>query len=228
MTQFLITGANRGLGLEFTRQYLAAGDHVIAACRQASPTLTELGQSAAGRLEIMALDVTDHASIDALAQSLADRQIDVLINNAGIYGPRDQSLDKLDYTAWAQTFAVNTMAPLKLIMALRANLLKSKAPKAITITSRMGSIAETSGGSVIYRSSKAAVNMVIRNLSKDLAGDGIAFAVMHPGWVKTDMGGPQATLTPEISISGMRKVIAALDKAQSGGYFNYDGTLIPW
>ena len=228
MTQYLITGANRGLGLEFTRQYLAAGEKVIAACRQASPALTELDQTAGGRLEIIALDVTDHASIDALAQSLAGRPIDVLINNAGIYGPRDQSLDKLDYAAWAQTFAVNTMAPLKLIMTLRANLLKSANPKAITITSRMGSIAETSGGSVIYRSSKAAVNMVIRNLSKDLSGDGIAFAVMHPGWVKTDMGGPQATLTPEQSIGGMRKVIAGLDKAQSGSYFNYDGTLIPW
>ena len=228
MTQYLITGANRGLGLEFTRQYLAAGDKVIAACRQASADLTKLGQSAGDRLEIVPLDVTDHASIDALAQSLAGRVIDVLINNAGIYGPRDQSLDSLDYAAWAQTFAVNTMAPLKLIMSLRANLLKSSAPKAITITSRMGSIAETPGGSVIYRSSKAAVNMVIRNLSKDLSGDGIAFAVMHLGWVKTDMGGPQATLTPEESISGMRKVIAGLDKSKSGSYFNYDGTLIPW
>jgi NAD(P)-dependent dehydrogenase (short-subunit alcohol dehydrogenase family) len=228
MTHYLITGANRGLGLEFTRQYLAAGDHVIAACRQASPALTELGQAAAGRLEVVALDVTDHASIDTLTQSLAGRAIDVLINNAGIYGPRDQSLDKLDYAAWAQVFAVNTMAPLKLVMALRANLLKSSTPRAITITSRMGSIAETPGGSVIYRSSKAAVNMVIRNLSKDLSGDGIAFAVMHPGWVKTDMGGPQATLTPEESIGGMRKVIAGLDKSKSGSYFNYDGTLIPW
>jgi len=227
MTTILITGANRGLGLEFTRQYAADGARLIAACRAPSPELQALAKDHAN-LQIEALDVADIGSIDALGQRLAGTGIDLLINNAGIYGPRAQSLDQIDAAAWGEVFAVNAIAPLKVIQALRANLMLTPAPKVITITSRMGSIAETSGGNYIYRSSKSAVNMVMRSLALDLKSTGLAVGVMHPGWVKTDMGGPSATLSPAQSVASMKAVIAKFDLSQTGAYFNYDGSIIPW
>ncbi len=227
MTTILITGANRGLGLEFCRQYADAGANVIAACRKPSAALEALAGQSPG-LRIEQLDVADPQSITALGPRLAGIPVDILVNNAGIYGPRGQSIDQIDAGAWAEVFAVNAIAPLQIIRALLPNLKASGQPRVMTITSRMGSIGETSGGNYIYRSSKSAVNMVMRSLALDMKPTGIAIALIHPGWVRTDMGGPGATLSPAESVTGIRRVIDQLSMAQTGTYFNFDGSTIPW
>jgi NAD(P)-dependent dehydrogenase (short-subunit alcohol dehydrogenase family) len=227
MSTLLITGANRGLGLEFVSQYAATGAKVLAACRQTSDGLKALARTYPS-VEILALDVADRSSIDVLAAELKGRTINVLINNAGIYGPREQAADKMDFDAWAEVFAVNTMAPLAMMQAFMPHLTVAKGSKIITVTSKMGSIAESSGGNYAYRSSKAALNMVMHSAALDLKSKGLSIAVLHPGWVRTDMGGANASLSPTESVSGMRRVIDGLTPAQSGQFFNYDGTPIAW
>lgn len=227
MPTVLITGANRGLGLEFARQYAADGWRVIATCRNPAGAreLADLG----GAVDVHALDVTDHGRIQALAKTLKRDAIDVLINGAGIYGPRPAPLGGVNYAAWGEVFRVNAMAPLTVSEGFDDHVARSDLKRIVTITSRMGSIADNdSGGSYIYRSSKAAVNAVMKSLSVDLRPRGITVVVIHPGWVKTDMGGPSALIDPEESVSAMRKVIAGLTMEDSGRFFNYDGPGIPW
>lgn len=228
MTTVLITGANRGLGLEFTRQYSADGATVLAACRAPSEGLTTVAAGSDGRVRVVALDVADHASVDAAAAALSGTAIDVVINNAGIYGPAKQTADEIDFEGWARALAVNAMAPLKVAQAFKPHLIAGADRKLITITSRMGSIAEAGGGFYAYRSSKAAVNMVMHQIGREWARHGIITAVLHPGWVKTDMGGPGADLEPAVAIASLRKVIAGLTSEQSGAFFNYDGAPLPW
>jgi len=227
----LVTGANRGLGLEFARQYAADGWQVRAACRDpgAADELRELAARSGGRVAVIALDVSDLASVRAAAQSLAGTPIDLLINNAGVGSPRGQKLGALDYAAWARVLEVNTLGPMRVTEAFLDHLAAGGGKKVVTITSGMGSIADnSSGGSYAYRSSKAAVNMVVKSLSLDLAARGITCIVMNPGWVRTDMGGPGGKISPEESIAGMRKVIAKLNPADTGKFFNYDGGAYPW
>jgi len=228
----LITGANRGIGLEFTRQYAADGCRVLSCCRQPekSDALDKLAGLYPGRIKVHTLDVADHVQIDSLGQVLADESIDLLINNAGIYPDSDKSgFGHTDYAEWLQAFRINTMAPFKLAETLAAQIARSKHKTIVTITSKMGSIADNSGGgSYLYRSSKAAVNMVVKSLSIDLKPLGIIAVVFHPGWVKTDMGGPNALITAEQSVSGMRRVTDRLVPADSGKFFGYDGQEIPW
>jgi len=228
----LITGANRGLGLEFTRQYAADGWRVLACCRQPekSASLVKLAGLYPEGIKVHFLDVADHIQIDSLGQELADESIDLLINNAGIYPDSDKSgFSHTDYAEWLQAFRINTMAPFKLAETLAAQIARSKHRTIVTITSKMGSIADNSGGgSYQYRSSKAAVNMVVKSLSIDLKPLGIIAVVFHPGWVKTDMGGPNALITAEQSVSGMRQVANRLAPADSGKFFGYDGQGIPW
>lgn len=231
MNTVLITGANRGLGLEFARQYAAEGWQVIAGCRQ--PALaTELNKLAklypSIRLEM--LDVAEFAQIDALAKKLANQAIDVLINNAGVYGDeRDHGFGQLDYQAWTQTLQVNTQAPVKMVEAFLPQIKQGKNKLVVTVSSLMGSIADNgSGGSLLYRSSKAAVNAVMKSLAIDLKDQAISTLILHPGWVRTDMGGPNGLIDVEESVSGMRKVIAYFSLTQSGTFVKYDGTLLPW
>ncbi len=232
MRTTLITGANRGIGLEFCRQYAAAGWRVLACCRhpEKSEVLDKLAARNSGLITVHALDVADHVQTDRLAQLLAEESIDVLINNAGIYPDSDKSgFGHTDYAQWIQAFRINTMAPLKMAEAFAAQIARSEHKCIVTITSKMGSIADNSGGgSYLYRSSKAAVNMVVKNLSIDLKPLGIAAVVFHPGWVKTDMGGPNAMISAEQSVSGIRKVLDGLTLKDSGAFFAYDGQLIPW
>ena len=168
--------------------------------------------------------------IERLAQVLADESIDLLINNAGIYPDSDKSgFGHTDYTEWVQAFRVNTMAPLKMAESFATQIARSDQKTIVTITSKMGSIADNgSGGSYLYRSSKAAVNMVVKSLAIDLKPLGISSVVLHPGWVKTDMGGPNALISTEQSVSGMREVIGRLTLADSGRFFGFDGREIPW
>jgi NAD(P)-dependent dehydrogenase (short-subunit alcohol dehydrogenase family) len=231
MPSTLITGANRGLGFEFARQYLADGWQVYAACRnpQSASELRRLADASDDKLQILALDVIDSVSVQAAAAKLDGQAIDLLLNNAGIGGPRGQSVGNIDYEAWAKVLDVNTMGPLRVSEAFVDHVAQSERKLIVTITSGMGSLADnTSGGAYAYRSSKAAVNMVMRSLAIDLAPRGIACVVINPGWVLTDMGGPHATLTTAESVKKLRRLIETLGPGQSGKFFNYDGREYAW
>ena len=226
MSTVLITGANRGIGLEFARQYAEAGYRVHAACRApgSADALAALGE----RVTPHALDVTDHAGIEALAAGLKNEAIDILINNAGIYGEA-QDFGKIDYAVWERVMRVNTLAPLKMAECFLPHLEAGKMKMIASITSRMGSIAENdSGGVYIYRASKAALNAAARSLAVDLAPRAITVIVFHPGWVKTDMGGAGALIDAETSVAGMRAVIEGAGPKDSGRFFAYDGAEVPW
>ena len=227
MPSVLITGASRGLGLEFTRQYAADGWRVFAACRD--PAGAKDLAAVEGDVSAETLDVDDPSQVAALAKKLSGQPIDVLINNAGIYGPKDLTRDTIDYDAWGQVFRTNAMSPLAVSAAFAANVAQGGQKKIITLSSIMGSIAENdSSGDFIYRSSKAAVNAVMKSLAGDLKSEGITVTVVHPGWVLTDMGGPEAAIDATESVTGMRAVIAGLKESDSGRFFNNDGTEIPW
>lgn len=230
MTTVFVTGANRGIGLEFTRQYSADGAHVVATCRapDKAAELRALADSSDGRIEIMTLDVTDAASVALIKRALEGRPIDILINNAGVMGGRKQSFGDLDYHAWSQCLEVNVMGPMRVSEALIDNVASGTERKIVILTSKMGSIADASGGAYIYRTSKTAVNMAARLMAADLKDKGIVLLPVHPGWVKTDMGGPNALITTEESVSGLRALIARATVAESGRYRDYSGAELPW
>ena len=226
--QVLITGANRGLGLEFTKQYAADGWNVLACCRhpQSALDLQALAKVNAN-ISIQALDVADFAQIDALALQLKDESIDVLINNAGVYPA--SSFGDTNYQAWAEGFKVNSMAPLKMAEAFVQHITRGQLKKIATLSSKMGSLDDnTSGESYSYRSSKTAVNMVMKSLSIDLKPYGISVVTLHPGWVQTDMGGSNALISAHTSVSGLREVIESLSLESTGKFIAYDGKAIPW
>ena len=231
MPSALITGANRGLGLEFARQYLADGWQVYATCRHpgSASELQHLAEASDHKLRIMALNVTDSASVKAAAAELDGQAIDLLLNNAGVGGPRGQTIGNIDYEAWAKVLDANTMGPMRVSEAFVDHVARSERELIVTLTSGMGSIADnTSGGAFAYRSSKAAVNMVVRSLAIDLAPRGITCVVVNPGWVRTDMGGPHATQTTTESVTMLRRLIETLGPAQSGKFFNYNGREYAW
>ena len=213
MPSVLITGANRGLGLEFARQYVADGWQVFAACRDpnSASELRRLADARDQKLEIWRWMSLTSASIKAAAAELDGQAIDLLLNNAGIIGTRGQTIGNIDYEAWAKVLEVNTMGPMRVSEAFVDHVARSDRKLIVTLTSGMGSLADnTSGGSIAYRSSKAAVNMVMRSLAIDLAPRGITCVVVNPGWVRTDMGGTHATLTPAESVSKLRRLIETL------------------
>ena len=231
MPTTLVTGANRGLGLEFARQYAAEGWQVFAACRDpnAAKDLERIAAESGGRVRVLEIDVTDAASLRAAAVGLKGEAIDLLLNNAGVGGPSGQRIGGLDYAAWTHVFDVNTLGPMRVVEAFLENVAKSRLKQVVTITSGMGSLEDnTSGGSYAYRSSKAAVNMVMKSLSLDLAPRGITCVVVNPGWVRTDMGGSRGTLSPAESIKALRSVIASLKPEDSGKFLNYTGKPYPW
>ena len=223
----MITGSNRGIGLELVRQYAADGWKVIATCR--NPIGVGELATLEGDIEVHGLDVSDSYQIDRLAKDLLGIPVDVFINNAGIFGPKGYSLEEIDYQEWMKVIDVNVFSPLKVSLAFADNIASSEQKKLITISSIMGSIADnTSGGNTIYRSSKSAVNSVMRGLAGDFRDRGIAVRVLHPGWVQTDMGGADAAITPGQSVKGMKKVIDELSLETSGSYVNYDSKELPW
>ncbi|MGE0668053.1 MAG: SDR family oxidoreductase [Sphingomonadales bacterium] len=238
MPSILVTGANRGLGLEFARQYAADGWRVYACCRDpgAATDLRAIAGGARGQVSIHALSIGDPDSIRSLAQDLTDHPIDVLLNNAGTYGLKGfadggmaaQALGGMDYDGWEHAFAINTMAPLRMIEAFIGNVAKSREKKIFTISSSMGSIAEPPGGHLAYGSSKAAVNFVMSTLAMELRDRGITVMSLHPGWVDTDMGGAMAPLKPADSIAGLRKVIAGASLATTGRFIGWDGNQVAW
>ena len=230
MTAVLITGANRGLGFEFARQYAADGWRVFAACRDpaAASELQRLAQNK-NMLSIVALDVTDGESVRVAARQHKDVAIDVLINSAGIAGASGQTTGNVDYKSWAHVLEVNTMGPLRVLECFIEHIARSERRLVVTITSGMGSLADNkSGGSIAYRSSKAAVNMMMRSAAIDLAPRRINCVLVNPGWVRTDMGGPKAPLSPRESVTAMRRIIETFGPKHSGKFYNYDGREYPW
>ncbi len=219
------------LGLEFAAQYLADGGHVYAACRQpqSAEKLQRLAQHGNKRVDILHMDVTNSPSIDEAVTKIRGGAIDVLINSAGITGKPGQKTGNVDYDSWAQVLDVNTMGPLRVAEAFVEHVARSERKLVVTITSAMGSLADNrSGGSIAYRSSKAAVNMVMRSVAIDLAPRGISCVLVNPGWVRTDMGGPGATLSVQESVTALRRLIERFGPVQSGKFFNNDGREYPW
>ncbi|MDJ0780183.1 MAG: SDR family oxidoreductase [Gammaproteobacteria bacterium] len=226
----LITGANRGIGLEFVRRFAADDWQVIACCRDpaAAGELQTLARTASG-IEIHALDVTDYPRMQALAGELAGRPIDILLSNAGIYGPKGVAFGDVDPRSWREVLEVNTIAPLMLAQAFVDSVAASEQKLIAVISSKVGSIADNgSGGSYAYRSSKSALNQVVKSLSIDLADRGISTISLHPGWVLTDMGGPNAEIDTVESVSGLAGILRTAGPAQNGHFIEYNGDSIPW
>lgn len=227
MPNVLITGANRGLGLEFARQYADEGWRVFATCRD--PDRAGQLEGRTGDIRVHRLDVADFGQIDALARELKDEPIDLLINNAGVYGTGPQTLESLDYDEWSRVMRVNCLAPIRICRAFLEQVARSDRKIIVAISSKMGSIDDnTSGGAYIYRTSKAALNAAMKSLAIDLAPRGVTAAILHPGWVRTDMGGPGGRISAEESVSGMRRVMAALEPPDAGKFLGYDGAVVPW
>ena len=224
----LITGANRGLGLEFVQQYSQQGFSVLACSREPSDA-NELKalQKKNSSIEIFQLNVGDLDEIKALSNTLKNITIDILINNAGIY--RSGEFGSLDPEAWIESFKINTIAPYILIEAFLNQIMRSNLKKIISITSKMGSIDDNnSGGSYIYRTTKTALNSMMKSLTHDLASKGISTLTLHPGWVRTDMGGTNAWINTSESVNGMIKQIEKLSQKNSGQYIDYSGKTIKW
>lgn len=226
MPTALITGANRGIGLAFCGHYAAQGWRVFATCRDRDAA-AELAVIA-GDVTILEMDVADPGSVAAAAARIGDAPIDLLINNAGIYGSPGQDFGAVDLDGWAHAFRVNTMGPLIVTQAFQDNVARSDRRLVACLTSRMGSISDGGGGYIQYRSSKAALNMTARSMALDLAVRRVAVVLFHPGWVRTAMGGGSAPLSPRDSVAGMAGVMDGLSMADSGKFFNYDGSEIPW
>lgn len=220
----IITGANRGLGLEFARQLRAAGWDVVGTARdpKEAAELRTVGAT------VLQLDVTDQASVDALAAEIGDLPVDLLINNAGT-GGRVQKLEELDPDEAREVFEVNCLGPMRVTKALLPALRRGQKKLVVNITSALGSIERNTGGGYYgYRESKAALNMFTRSLAAELGPEKFICIALSPGWVQTRMGGPAAQLTPEQSITAMRAVIAKLGAADNGSYFSHTGERLPW
>ena len=224
MTTIMITGASRGLGLEFARQFYSEECKVIATCRNPKKA-NEL--NSIGDIDVHSLDVTDDKSVANLADKLRGENIDILINNAGVIGQRD-GFGRLDYDIWAETMDTNVFGPMRVAEAFRDNVMNSEKKQMIFITSRMGSITEAVPNAYVYRSSKAALNMAVKCLSVELEQQGLIAVLFHPGHVQTDMGGQAAPVTPQKSIEGMKNQIVALTHDDNGRFLSYDGHQIPW
>lgn len=226
----LITGTNRGIGLEFTRQYAAAGWRVYACCRNPDAA-TELNQLATQYecISLHQLDVTESRQIHKLAHELSGQPLDILLNNAGVYGQIDGWFGNTNEQQWLQCFHTNVIAPMKMMEAFVDHVAQGELKTIASLSSKMGSMADNgSGGSYVYRSSKAALNAVMTSAAIDLASRAIKIAILHPGWVLTDMGGPHAEINTEQSVSQMRRILEDLSPASSGSFFDIDGSIIPW
>ena len=231
MKTVVVTGCGRGIGLEFVRQLLARGDRVFAGARrpEASSELMGLAKSNRDRLTVLPLDVTSAPHRANLAAILGGTTIDLLINNAGVYGPVPDRLGKTDEEAWLETLRVNVIAPRQIVETLLPHLRNGTRPCIALLSSKMGSMGDNgSGGAYVYRSSKAALNAVGMSLARDLGDQGILTLILHPGWVLTDMGGPNAEIDVSESVAAMLKTLDAASDTDNGRFIDVDGSTIPW
>lgn len=230
MNTILITGTNRGIGLELVNQYANNNWRVFACCRspENAPDLQKLADQNAN-ISVHALDVSDSQQITALASELKNTPIDILFNNAGIYGPYDANFGNTDEQQWLACFSINTLSPMKMSEAFVKHVASSQLKIIATMSSKMGSMSDNgSGGSYLYRSSKAAVNAVMTSMAIDLKPQAIKVAILHPGWVKTDMGGPNGEINTVECVLQLQKTLEVLTLDNSGGFFDIDGSIIPW
>jgi NAD(P)-dependent dehydrogenase (short-subunit alcohol dehydrogenase family) len=226
----LITGTNRGIGLEFVKHYLKNNEKVIATCRNrnSAKDLLEL-ENTTNNLSLVELDVSNPNSINNFTSKIAGLPIDTFISNAGVSGPKNIEFGNFDAKEWLDVFNINTIAPLIITQKILKNLRLGKDKKLVFISSKVGSIEDnTSGGMYIYRTSKTALNQVIKSLSIDLKEENFIVVALHPGWVQTDMGGPNALIDTKTSVKGMTEAIDNLTSKNSGKFYNYDGSAIPW
>lgn len=227
MPTILVTGANRGIGFEFARQYAAEGWRVHAACRD--PGAAAALKSVRGDVALHRLDVTAPDHVRDFAQALAGAPIDLLVNNAGIAAHAKTSLGDMDYALWEETMRVNVMGPMRVAEALAANVAASQRRIMLFVSSRAGSIADNlSGGRYLYRSSKAALNMVVKSLAIDLIPKRIICAAVHPGWARTDMGTAAAPIAAADSVAALRALVERLEPHHNGRFLNYDGQELRW
>ncbi len=233
MQTILITGANRGIGFELTRQLLKDDTRIFATCRapERADALNALASECAGRVIVLQLDITDDASISAAVKAVAAKTeaLDLLINNAGIGGDdHARIMGQLTSSEVSHVIRTNAVAPLIVTQAFRDLLKKGDNPRVVMISSGLGSLQRTGGASYAYRMSKAAMNMAARVLAYDSAMAGVTTVTVNPGWVQTDMGGPQAALKPAESGGALRALINRLSPADAGKFFQYDGSELPW
>jgi NAD(P)-dependent dehydrogenase (short-subunit alcohol dehydrogenase family) len=229
MLTVLITGANRGIGLEHCRRFLDQGAKVYAACRAPGAELLALAQAHPDRLITVAYDAGEASSAKALKAAIGDTAIDILFLNAGVYGGDNQRLGAIDPHAFMDTIKINTLAPLLAVDALTENVAQSGRKLIALQSSLMGSIADNgSGGYHAYRASKSALNMLAKGLSVDLAGKGVTVITLHPGWVRTRMGGPNAPVSVEDCVDGQQKILASVTTSQSGSFFDFSGKTLSW
>ena len=230
MTNVLITGANRGLGLGFVKSFLAKNVNVICTTRNISGSkeLLECKKKHPNNLEILELDLLEENSENTLSELLSDQPIDIVINNAGV-GNSNQRFGVVSSKPWLEVLKVNLIAPLTVTQSIIENIKKGSDKKIYFLSSQLGSIEDnTSGGMYIYRSSKTALNQVVKSLSVDLKPMGITVISLHPGWVKTDMGGPNAPVSIDESVEGMIEVIDTTDIKDTGKFLNYERRELPW
>jgi NAD(P)-dependent dehydrogenase (short-subunit alcohol dehydrogenase family) len=242
MPSALITGANRGIGLEFVRQYLSEGWHVYAACRdpERADRLQAMAKGAGGRLQLLRINVTDTDEVMAAAERIKDKPLEVLINNAGLVEPifygsgayegkDDPDLRNYDYDGWLDVLNTNLLGSARVCGAFVDNLAAGQRPVAVMMASTLASISSTwQSGRYAYRTSKAALNMLTRSAGEWCQSKGIILVSISPGWTQTDMGGPKATNTVDQSVGGVRNVIAKLTAADAGKFFNFNGEVLPW
>lgn len=232
MSSILITGSNRGLGLEWVQQYARDGWRVYATCRH--PDQAESLQQLArdySQVSVHELDVTRAEQITRLAGELGEVPIDILVNNAGVYFERwgKDKLGSIRYDDWQETFAVNTLGPMRVSEAFLEQVAGSERRLVVVISSHMGSIADITGGNdYAYRSSKAALNAAMKGLSHEVAPRQVGVLLLHPGWVRTRMGGPSAPYSPAESVKGMRRIIDRFTLSHTGRFVRFDGTEMPW
>jgi NAD(P)-dependent dehydrogenase (short-subunit alcohol dehydrogenase family) len=230
MPTLFITGANRGIGLALTQQYLEADWQVVATCRNPD-NADELNQLAADfdSLSIKPLEVTQASAIDSLVTSLDGRPVDILINNAGVYGQSNSYFGNTNTEQWLDALNTNTIAPIKIMEALVDNIAASEKRIIASMSSKMGSMDDNgSGGSYVYRSTKAALNAVMVSAAHDLKPRGITTVILHPGWVRTDMGGPNGEISTAESAAHLRNILAKVSLENAGDFYDIDGSIIPW
>jgi len=232
MPTIMITGANRGIGLELVRQYAADGWNVLACCRspENAHDLNKLAAASAGKVTVYLLDVTNAAQRTALAAQLKSQPIDILFNSAGVSGSwSTQGFGQCQADEWLEVLNINVITPMLMMQDFAANVALSERKIIANMSSKMGSITDnTSGGSYVYRSSKAALNMVNKSAAHDLARKGISVVLLHPGWVRTDMGGPNGELSVEESVTALKRNLATVTLADSGRLLDIDGSTIAW
>ena len=231
MKTVFVTGTNRGLGLGFVKHLLKKNFHVLATCRDLieATELRGLRETYSESLEIFEIDLLEQNCSEEMKRFLRNRPVDIFINNAGVMGPRNQDLQSISVKPWIDVMSVNLIAPLIITQSILENISIGKDKKMFFLSSRVGSIGEnTGGGRYIYRSSKSALNQIVKSLSIDLYSKGITTLALHPGWVLTDMGGPDALVTVDESVKGMLEVIENVSLTDSGKFFNFDGKEISW